>query len=118
MFAYPCPSCQQRLQASPERVGQRTICPKCLQPIVIPRPEGGEAEEGRVGMRAETLGDSPSTIFVDDLPHDNDHADGMDLSHPYDEDEDFAGYLNDSAPPAGMDLPPPSPIDEPYPSAS
>jgi len=37
MFGYPCPICNQRLLASPERVGQRTICPKCLKPIVIPR---------------------------------------------------------------------------------
>lgn len=39
MFAYPCPFCSQRLLASPERAGQRTICPKCLKPIVIPRQE-------------------------------------------------------------------------------
>ncbi len=39
MFGYPCPFCSQRLLAAPERAGQRTICPKCLKPIVIPKPE-------------------------------------------------------------------------------
>ncbi len=39
MFAYPCPSCGQRLTALPERAGQRTICPKCLRPATIPSPE-------------------------------------------------------------------------------
>ncbi len=36
MFAYPCPSCHQRLLAPAERVGQRTICPKCLKPLTVP----------------------------------------------------------------------------------
>src|SRR5579883_2963434 len=44
MFAYPCPFCAQRLLASPERAGQRTICPKCLKPIVIPRTDTLQAE--------------------------------------------------------------------------
>ncbi len=39
MFGYPCPFCNQQLLAAPERSGQRTICPKCLKPIVIPSPE-------------------------------------------------------------------------------
>src|SRR5262249_38797215 len=113
MFAYPCPFCQQRLLASPERVGQRTICPKCLKPIVIPRPEGAPVEEGRVVV-TELVGDSPSTIFVDDLPEDsNDNADGMDLSIPEEQDE-FTGFVNDSGQllPALDNLPP---IHEPVP---
>lgn len=39
MFAYPCPSCRQRLLAPTGRVGQRSICPKCLQPLTVPHPE-------------------------------------------------------------------------------
>ena len=39
MFAYPCPSCRQRLLAPPTRVGQRSICPKCLHPLTVPAPE-------------------------------------------------------------------------------
>ena len=39
MFPYSCPFCSQRLLALPDRVGQRTICPKCLRPLTIPRPE-------------------------------------------------------------------------------
>ena len=39
MFAYPCPSCRQRLLAPPSRVGQRSICPKCLHPLTVPAPE-------------------------------------------------------------------------------
>jgi hypothetical protein len=39
MFAYPCPSCRQRLLAPPSRVGQRSICPKCLHPLTVPHPE-------------------------------------------------------------------------------
>jgi len=46
MFPYSCPFCSQRLLALPDRVGQRTICPKCLRPLTIPRPgrDGEEAE--------------------------------------------------------------------------
>ncbi len=43
MFPYPCPSCSQRLLAPTERVGQRTICPKCLRPLTIPMPESTAA---------------------------------------------------------------------------
>ncbi len=39
MFPYSCPFCSQRLLALPDRVGQRTICPKCLRPLTIPRPD-------------------------------------------------------------------------------
>lgn len=39
MFAYPCPSCSQRLLAPEERAGQKTICPRCLQPLTVPQPE-------------------------------------------------------------------------------
>ncbi len=39
MFAYPCPSCRQRLLAPSSRVGQRSICPKCLHPLTVPAPE-------------------------------------------------------------------------------
>ena len=39
MFAYPCPSCSQRLLAPEERAGQRTICPRCLKPLTVPQPD-------------------------------------------------------------------------------
>ncbi len=39
MFTYPCPNCAMRLNAPEERAGQRTMCPKCLRPILIPSPE-------------------------------------------------------------------------------
>src|SRR4051812_23276324 len=39
MFAYLCPSCRQRLLAPIGRVGQRSICPKCLHPLTVPHPE-------------------------------------------------------------------------------
>lgn len=39
MFAYPCPSCSQKLLAPVERAGQKTICPKCLTPLTVPHPE-------------------------------------------------------------------------------
>lgn len=39
MFAYPCPSCAQRLIAPPDRVGQQTVCPKCLRPLTVPAPD-------------------------------------------------------------------------------
>lgn len=117
MFAYPCPSCQQRLQASPERVGQRTICPKCLKPIVIPCPDDAPVEEARVRVPSELIGDSPSTIFVDDVQHDDSGADAMDLSLPPDHDDEFLGYLNDSAPPGAMEAVP-QPLAEPQPIAT
>ncbi len=39
MFAYPCPTCTQKLLAPVERAGQKTICPKCLTPLTVPHPE-------------------------------------------------------------------------------
>ena len=39
MFTYPCPNCSMQLNAPEERAGQRTMCPKCLRPILIPSPE-------------------------------------------------------------------------------
>lgn len=115
MFAYPCPSCQQRLQATPERVGQRTICPKCLKPIVIPGADGASATEGRVQM-PEMIGDSPSTIFVDDFAQAHDDADGMDLSLP-DDAEEFTVFANDSAPIEELALLQPAPLEMPLPIA-
>ena len=44
MFSYSCPFCSQRLLAQPDRIGQRTICPKCLRPIVIPTESVAETE--------------------------------------------------------------------------
>ena len=45
MFPYPCPSCSQRLLAPAERAGQRTICPKCLRPLTIPKPDSTAVED-------------------------------------------------------------------------
>lgn len=45
MFPYPCPSCSQRLLAPAERAGQRTICPKCLRPLTIPKPDSMATED-------------------------------------------------------------------------
>ena len=45
MFPYPCPSCSQRLLAPAERAGQRTICPKCLRPLTIPKPDSMAIED-------------------------------------------------------------------------
>lgn len=39
MFAYPCPSCAQRLLALPDRAGERITCPKCLTAFAIPSPD-------------------------------------------------------------------------------
>ena len=63
MFAYPCPFCAQRLLASPERAGQRTICPKCLKPIVIPRSEPLPAEPEAAA--AAVASDPPASIAGD-----------------------------------------------------
>jgi hypothetical protein len=83
MFAYPCPFCTQRLLASPERIGQRTICPKCLKPIVIARPESAPPLSGELSV-AELLNESKATIFVGDDAQASDEADAMDLSLPAD----------------------------------
>jgi hypothetical protein len=45
MFSYSCPSCTQKLLAPPERVGQRTICPKCLRPLTIPPPTADDPDD-------------------------------------------------------------------------
>lgn len=61
MFAYPCPSCRQRLLAPPSRVGQRSICPKCLHPLTVPAPE----QVAAAGPFAPTAPDpSPDEPFV------------------------------------------------------
>lgn len=62
MFPYPCPSCSQRLLASPERVGQRTICPKCLRPLTIPTPEAAAALGPDVDLAAPTGGHDHALI--------------------------------------------------------
>jgi hypothetical protein len=97
MFAYPCPFCTQRLLASPERIGQRTICPKCLKPIVIARPETAPPLSGELSVAEllESRTDPPSTIFAnDDFHQPSDEADAMDLSLP----GDFASEGFDSSP--------------------
>lgn len=91
MFAYPCPFCAQRLMAAPERAGQRTICPKCLKPIVIPRAEApAQPVESQVpasvpdaantqrspGPATPNPSEAESTFdFLLGVPSDSDHSD-------------------------------------------
>lgn len=67
MFPYPCPSCSQRLLASPERVGQRTICPKCLRPLTIPTPESAAALAPDVDLAAP-MPESEHALFDPPTP--------------------------------------------------
>jgi hypothetical protein len=39
MIRVECPSCGSRLNAKPELAGKTCKCPKCRQPVTIPRPE-------------------------------------------------------------------------------
>lgn len=76
MFGYPCPFCNQRLLAAPERAGQRTICPKCLKPIVIPKPDEDkktDAEASSASMAAE-----PDEVPISMMPT------GLDDDEPID----------------------------------
>lgn len=76
MFGYPCPFCDQRLLAAPERAGQRTICPKCLKPIVIPQPEPEkptDAEASSASFEAE-----PDEVPISMMPE------GLDDDEPND----------------------------------
>jgi hypothetical protein len=59
MFAYPCPSCHQRLLAPAERAGQRTICPKCLKPLTVPT---SDARSDAFGSMADI--ETPDPIEV------------------------------------------------------
>jgi hypothetical protein len=60
MFPYSCPSCSQRLLALPDRVGQRTICPKCLRPLTIPQAERPPADwEGVSHVNPDIDHDAP-----------------------------------------------------------
>lgn len=68
MFSYPCPFCFQRLMAPPERAGQRTICPKCLRPIVIPPPEEPGAGSQEAVVDPTALPQVPQAEEVDDIP--------------------------------------------------
>lgn len=38
MFFFPCPACSYRMQSTPDRVGQRVLCPKCYQAVSVPDP--------------------------------------------------------------------------------
>jgi hypothetical protein len=72
MFAYPCPSCRQRLLAPPNRVGQRSICPKCLHPLTVPHPEQLAAAAGPFAPApAPPTPEEPFELSV------GDHADGV-----------------------------------------
>lgn len=68
MFPYPCPSCSQRLLASPERVGQRTICPKCLRPLTIPTAEAAAALAPDVDFTA-AVPETDHALFEPPTPH-------------------------------------------------
>lgn len=62
MFPYPCPSCNQRLLASNERAGHKTICPKCLRPLTIPQPTGGVFEDPKTLVDPS---EAPLPVFAD-----------------------------------------------------
>ena len=62
MFPYPCPSCDQRLLAPVERGGLRTICPKCLRPLTIPRPESASEEDPNSMVDPSEI---PLTVMAD-----------------------------------------------------
>ena len=88
MFPYSCPFCSQRLLALPDRVGQRTICPKCLRPLTIPRPESDGDEVGHDptidmdtippsrglsnGRAPATAPDAPAELTLSVAPPDDD----------------------------------------------
>ena len=88
MFPYSCPFCSQRLLALPDRVGQRTICPKCLRPLTIPRPEhAGDDPDDDPDIDLDAL--PPPHGYVPEpaefslsssLPHE-DGMDGDELDH-------------------------------------
>lgn len=65
MFGYPCPFCSQRLLAAPERAGQRTICPKCLKPIVIPKPDEKQPD---VHAALSSLDVEPDEVPISVMP--------------------------------------------------
>lgn len=58
MFAYTCPHCTQRLMAPPERIGQRTMCPKCLRPVTVPTPEQAARDDPEMVNPVEVPDDS------------------------------------------------------------
>ena len=39
MFFFPCPGCTFRMQSTPDRIGQRVLCPKCYRAVRVPDPE-------------------------------------------------------------------------------
>jgi hypothetical protein len=61
MFAYPCPSCHQRLLAPAERAGQRTICPKCLKPLTVPT---SDARSDAFGSMADIETPDPVEVHL------------------------------------------------------
>ena len=72
MFGYPCPFCNQRLLAAPERAGQRTICPKCLKPIVIPKPENEHPTDAEASSTALEV--EPDEVPISMMPDGLDDA--------------------------------------------
>ncbi len=80
MFPYSCPFCSQRLLALPDRIGQRTICPKCLRPLTIPRPEyAGDNPDDDPDIDLDALpvphGYVPEHSLSSSLPHEAGLAD-------------------------------------------
>ena len=39
MFFFPCPGCTFRMQSTPDRIGQRVLCPKCYRAVAVPDPD-------------------------------------------------------------------------------
>jgi hypothetical protein len=39
MLFFPCPACSFRMQSTPDRVGQKALCPKCYSQVTVPDPD-------------------------------------------------------------------------------
>lgn len=82
MFAYPCPTCTQKLLAPVERAGQKTICPKCLTPLTVPHPE----EEPTAVFGPTPSGIETPLPAVTDAPADSPDLNLDEISRPIDAD--------------------------------
>jgi hypothetical protein len=99
MFPHSCPFCSQRLLALPDRVGQRTICPKCLRPLTIPRPDDADDnpdDDPDIDLGALPIphGYVPENALSSSLLHEDALADD-ELDHDHHDHDSIEAQLGD-----------------------
>ncbi len=62
-ITFPCPHCQQQLEAPPEYAGAEIECPSCNQALVVPAAEAKEPAASPAGCPGCGAEMAPDAIF-------------------------------------------------------